>query len=139
MTSFGMPDLPPFDDSMSVEDLRAAKVKTQEVMDAVDVKLISIRSQLSNAQSHQKETGEYADPAWWAKANAALRWTARYRQNCQAWMGLINRKIKSKNGDGRPKPDTFDSWFKHHARQVLPKDQYMEIVALANESMSKEG
>lgn len=48
--------------------------------DEVEREIAEIKAQLEIAMAHRRETGEYADAVWFAKARAALRYRGAEHQ-----------------------------------------------------------
>jgi hypothetical protein len=48
--------------------------------DEVELEIADIKGQLEAAVARRRETGEYADPVWFAKARAALRYRGAEHQ-----------------------------------------------------------
>jgi hypothetical protein len=62
--------------------------------DEVEREIAEIKAQLEIAVAHHQATGEYADPVWFAKARAALRYRGAEHQK-------LLRDIAKLKTDGR--------------------------------------
>lgn len=88
--------------------------------------LATIRKQLDRARVEARASGKYANPAWWAKANQALRRKGRQCQQVQMELHRLRiARIKSVEGHfldvARARADSanFKVWLETAKRRAL--------------------
>jgi hypothetical protein len=90
--------------------------------------IASIKYQLETAKSDAMTEGDYADPAWFRKANYALRMKGINQQALTAEMGRRRRLTQS----------TLETWFVRIAREILEEDLFDEIMDEAKDKVRSQ-
>jgi hypothetical protein len=102
-------------DAMTREELLALKARLMDEMD-------SIQYQLDEAKAKAAETGEYADPDWFRRAEYARRRRGRAVQRID--MALSKKKQFNR--------DAFEAAFVDAARSVLTRDAFSAVTEAAH-------
>ena len=93
----------------------------EEMMDVL-YEISSIKSQIEAAKATHKQTGQYADPVWFAKANAALRYKQARHQE------LLKMKSDKTKEEKKSRAREFERAFVDVARDILEPDLFAEIM-----------
>ena len=118
------------------EDLIKAKNLVTSAMSVVDDDLISIKSQIDGAQAEVWAGGGYSDPVWWRRVNSALRHKGKQRQQLQAKLGEINRRIRADRMHTDSARELSDErMFIAIAKLHLPPQTYERLWALTHETL----
>lgn len=110
---------------MTLDELYAEKLSIMDEMESLNETSASIKDQLAAAKTIQVQTGEYADPDWWRRANFALRATGRNVQGLQARLGEVNRQLKVMAA--KEHNANLERRFIVAARQILDPNLYEKI------------
>jgi len=114
---------------MTVEELQAEKRSIMDEMESLNETSASIKDQLAAAKTIQVQTGQYADPDWWRRANFALRATGRSLQGLQNRLGDVNRELRALTA--KEHNANLERRFIATARQMLPSELYEKIWSAA--------
>ena len=116
------------------QQFETAREMIENAMRGLDDVLNSIRSQLDAAHERKRAHGEYADADWWRRANSALRYNGRRRQELQSKLGQLNRRRKQLSITmAQPRERSRDRAFIDAARALLPSETFARLWQLADE------
>lgn len=99
--------------------------EAQERLAEVEEAIAAIRAKIDRAKADKITTGEYADPDWFARVNAALRFKGMEHQRLQRIAGRLAREER------QARAQSFERAFVDHARKVLAADAFETIATLA--------
>jgi hypothetical protein len=115
------------DDGWGLQEIEQAIRDTQQAMLTLSEESGSIKTQLEHAKAKRYSQGEWSDPDWWARANAALRHMARQSQSYQLTLGELNRRRRAKLHEISDRDD--GRMFISCAKEALSPERYMSIWA----------
>lgn len=106
---------------MDTRKLSTLAEYTAEI-EAVETELADIRGQLEKASAHQKATGQYADPEWYRKAKAALRYRGIEHQKLLQGRAALRREVNAGN------VLNLERRFVEAARSILDEDLFYAVL-----------
>ena len=112
------------DDIKKCEDMELLRTWMQ----VIEEDIVKMSNALDKARAHYFETGEYADPTWFANTNSAKRIQGAMKSLIQSRLSTLKSKL--------PKSD-FPNVFMDVARQRLNEDAFNSIFKEAK--VAKDG
>ena len=119
-------------ETMTVPELVASKEKVERAQAILSSESNQINSQIEEATSRKLRDGQYAEPEWWRRVNAAKRAKAWQRQRLQEKIGAINRCLRihhhaeTMREDDKLRSDRARA-FVEVARLHLPAETYQKL------------
>lgn len=98
----------------------------------VEEDIAAIRAKIDRAKADKIITGQYSDPDWFARVNAALRFKGMEHQRLQRIAGRLARQERAASAR------RFEQAFVDQARKVLKPDTFAAIIDRARASLPIE-
>ena len=105
----------------------------RQAMTYIDEASAAIRSQIESAKGRAFTESVYADNDWWRRANNALRFKGRQRQQLQDKYGAVNRVVRQlRAGQVNIIETSREQLFIKAASLILPKETYVRLWSIVD-------
>jgi len=88
--------------------------------------IAQIRAQIDMAKAEQRQSGEYADAGWFARANTALHFRGREHQMLQ--LEFAKKRKAANELKAKLANQDFERRFMFNAKRILPPETYQAIM-----------
>lgn len=116
-------------EQMTISDLEVYRQQIMRAKEENTIDIAKIKSQIELAKANVVKTGEYADPNWFARVRAALRYKGWRDQMLGNELGRAANRIRDLRA--KETANSFEHRFVEAAKRKLTGEQFAEIVALS--------